>query len=86
MWLVWVSLLGNPIDAERSTYEGGFSDHAIQGAATLLASMGTMLSANRVTTSNHTLGNARKTTECNMVDDSDPYRTVSSEAGTLKDK
>ncbi|KAJ2518494.1 hypothetical protein H4217_003301 [Coemansia sp. RSA 1939] len=85
MWLVWVSLLGNPIDAERSTYEGGFSDHAIQGAATLLASMGTMLSANRVTTSNHTLGNARKTTECNMVDDSDPYRTVSSEAGTLKE-
>ncbi|KAJ1770768.1 hypothetical protein LPJ74_002899 [Coemansia sp. RSA 1843] len=55
----------------HSTYEGVFSDQAIQSAATLLVSMTTMLGVTRVLSLNHHLEKAQKLFECNMVDDAE---------------
>ncbi|KAJ1736016.1 hypothetical protein LPJ61_000233 [Coemansia biformis] len=52
---------------ERATYNGSFPDLAIQGAATLLVSMGTLLSNGRVLNAHHAKSKARRFTDSSLV-------------------
>ncbi|KAJ2479683.1 hypothetical protein IWW47_006005 [Coemansia sp. RSA 2052] len=67
---------------ESSTYDGVFPEPAICGAATLLASMVTILSCGRVLSANHVNSKIRPLTDSNMASAAE----YSSELGSIVDR